>query len=73
MIWPTKPLQNRRFERSMFTLRKTSVGRGCFSFREDSLWNGLQNELKGAPKLKKLKGRADKIVKGINWVLLDEP
>ena len=32
---------------------RTSAGQGCFSFREASLWNGLQNELKGAPTLRK--------------------
>ena len=32
---------------------RTSAGQGCFSFRGASLWNGLQNELKGAPTLRK--------------------
>ena len=32
---------------------RTSAGQGCFSFRGASLWNGLQNELKGAPTIKK--------------------
>ena len=32
---------------------RTSAGQGCFSFRGASLWYGLQNELKGAPTLRK--------------------
>ena len=32
---------------------RTSAGQGCFSFIGASLWNGLQNELKGAPTLRK--------------------
>ena len=32
---------------------RTSAGQGCFSFRGASLWNGLQNELKGSPTLRK--------------------
>ena len=32
---------------------RTSAGQGCFSFRGASPWNGLQNELKGAPTLRK--------------------
>ena len=32
---------------------RTSAGQGCFSFRRASLWNGLLNELKGAPTLRK--------------------
>ena len=31
---------------------RTSAGQGCLSFRGASLWNGLQNELKGAPTLR---------------------
>ena len=35
------------------SMLRTSAGQGCFSFRWASLWNGLQNELKGAPTQRK--------------------
>ena len=48
---------------------KISTGQGCFSFRGASLWNGLQNKLKGVPTLRKFQEGLIRSRKVLNWML----